>query len=277
MHSVKVTCNGGISALSAFFNGKGCSVALDLPMELVMSEVEAPFTRNERAVEKTLDILRERFGVKQSYNVIVQKGIPRGKGLKSSSVMTLSVALAFLRLNGQTMRDEELLGMCADLSIRNKTSLTGAYDDLCSSYYGGVCLTDNGKRELIMRDRITDDEVLLAYPRSGRRSASVNSQEMKKYSKHAERIFELVKNGLYYEAMSLNGTILGNILGQYPEITRYFLSTGAIYSSQCGKGPAIFGIYDTIEGSDAAYSGLSEFRGIGSKQTLFTNKAVTIS
>ncbi len=276
MHSVKVRCNAGISALSAFFNGKGCSVALDLPVEIVISEAERPFAGTERAVDKTVDLLKQRFNVTHSYSVSSSRGIPRGKGLKSSSAMTLSVTMGFLRLNGIDLSEEELLDLCADLSIKNGTSSTGAYDDLCSSYYGGACLTDNTKRELITRENIREETVLLAYTKEGRSSSSVNLDEMAKYRRHADTILSLVEEGLYFEAMSMNGTLLGSIFGQKSELIRYLLSSGASYSSQCGKGPAVFGIYEHYYDAESAAKGLHKFTSTGHKQTLFTNKAVMI-
>ncbi len=273
-HGVRVVCNGGISALSAFFNGYGCSVAVDLPMEVIISEVAPPFGGNERAVERTLEVLKSRFRTSQSYRVTVPRGLPRGKGLKSSSAMTLSVTMGFLNLIGVDMGAEELLDLCADVSIENGTSLTGAYDDLCSCYYGGVCLTDNKSRQLIMRGAAPADQVLIAYSKAGRSSTSVQATEMARYARHADRIYSLIEEGLYYESMSMNGTLLGNIYGQNTGLIRHFLSSGAIYAAQCGKGPAVFGIFEEEEQLQEAVDGLGRFPGTSYKQTLFTNKAV---
>lgn len=274
---VTVRCNGGISALSAFFNGFGSAISVNLPMELNLSVMGGGETTRPRGtISSTIGLLKKRFGVKGSFSASVTKAIPQSRGLKSSSALTLSLTAAFLKLNSIEMNDKELLSLAADISIENGTSSTGAYDDLCSAFYGGICITDNRARKLILRREVPEKRVVIAYSSSTRSSASVNLSEMNRYSTHADVILDLVKSGLYYEAMTLNGNLMGVIHGQNSYLIRHFLSTGASYSSQCGKGPAVFAVFDSSRTEAASCAGIRGDLGIEYKKTLFSNSIMEI-
>ena len=45
--------------------------------------------------------------------------------------------------------DQQILLAGVDASIESKVSITGAYDDACSCYYGGFNVTDNAKKKRI--------------------------------------------------------------------------------------------------------------------------------
>ena len=275
---VTVKCNGGISALSAFFNGVGSSIAVGIPMELTMRVARHPGDGKWKGtIAKTIGLLKKRYGVERSFEVYTTKSIPQGKGLKSSSALTLCLAAAFLKLNQIGISPGDLLDLSADLSIENGTSATGAFDDLCSSYYGGICLTDNMERKLIFRGEVTENRVVVAYSSTSRSSASVNLDEMKRYSRHADVIQGLIEQGMYYEAMTMNGTLLGNIYGYNSYLIRHFLGTGATYSSQCGKGPAVFAVFESSRNATSSCTGIRDDLGIEYKKTLFSNGTMTVS
>lgn len=277
MDKVRVNSNGGVSALSAFFTGVGSAVALDLPLEMTVAYAEEWYKPATGVVADTLDALRDRFAIKEHFRVSVSKAIPRGKGLKSSSALTLSIVLGFLRLNGINIPETEMLNLAAELSILNGTSSTGAYDDLCSSYYGGICLTDNRKREVLFRGSVEQKPVIIAFNMGRRSSSSVDLQEMEKYSKHAEEIESLIRGKKYYEAMTLNGNLMGYVYGQNSDIIKYFLHSGARFSAQCGKGPAIFAIFDTEGEMAEAAKGLGNFLSVNSRLTSFSNTGSSVT
>lgn len=276
MDKVRVSSNGGVSALSAFFTGYGSSVALDLPLEITMAVSDSKDEVDKGAISSTIDLLRERFGVSESFHVSVARAIPRGRGLKSSSALTLSIILGFLKINNIKLSDSEILNLGAELSILNGTSSTGAYDDLCSSYYGGVCFTDNRQRRLIFRKEVEEKPVIVAFNKARRESASVDLEEMSKFSRHGEKIQDLVRAGKYCEAMTLNGNLLGYVYGQNSDLIRYFLSSGAAYAGQCGKGPAVFAVFDNTDELPNAEKGLEKFFAVRHVKSEFSNKGITI-
>ncbi len=274
MDRVRISCNGGVSALSAFFTGFGSSIALDMPLDIVMSRTGKKQLKKNGAISKTLELLEERFSIRESYRVSVTKAIPRGKGLKSSSALTLSIISGFLELNGINMKDSDLLGMAAEMSIRNGTSSTGAYDDLCSSFYGGFCLTDNTHRRLIFRKEVPESPVLIVYNKSKRASSAVKLDEMRKFAKHGQMIMGLVEEGKYGEAMTLNGNLLGYVYGQNDRLVKSLLSSGALYSGQCGKGPAIFAVFETREEMARAAKDMEDAFKVHYRKTSFSNRGI---
>lgn len=276
MDRVKVRCNGGISALSAFFNGYGSSMAIDLPMEVTVTSGGRERHDDDDPVSRTIDLLRRRFDVPEHFSVHVSSRIPGGRGLKSSSALTLSIIAGFLRINGIKLEDSETLALGAELSIANGTSSTGAYDDLCSAFYGGICLTDNRKRELILRKEVRENSVLVGFDEGRRLSAEVDLRSLSGYSNHAQQIRRMVEEGRYYEAMSFNGSLLGNIYGQNSWLILRLLSLGADFSAQCGKGPAVFGIFRSDKDASDAMKELEGEHGVQLKKTSFSNSTIKI-
>lgn len=274
MDGIRIRCNGGVSALSAFFTGFGASIALDMPMEITVTRSERIQHEGPGAISRTLELLEEKFSIGDSYSISVKSSIPRGKGLKSSSALTLSIVAGYLDLNGISMDEKEMLDLSAGISIANGTSSTGAYDDLSSSFYGGMCLTDNMGRKLISRKEVDESPVLIAYDRSRRSSFSVDLREMGRFTKHANRIRDLIEEGRYREAMMLNGNLLGYVYGQNSSLVRFLLSSGALYSAQCGKGPAVFAIFENEEDMLSAANGVEERFRLHHRKTSFSNKGI---
>lgn len=276
MDKATVSCNGGISALSAFFNGYGSALAISVPLEISVTFSEKPEKNDNSLVKSTFDILRERFEVKEHFSIWFKSSIPAARGLKSSSALTLSLAAAFMKLNSITMGEDEFLRMCAEISIENGSSSTGAFDDLAACYYGGVCLTDNTENKLIFRKSLRKDPVVIAYGGKKRASGRVDLAEMEKYSRHADVIHSLIRERRYYEAMVMNGNLLGVIYGQSSELIKHFLESGASYAGQCGKGPAVFGIFSSENEAHEAYESSRSIKGISARKTSFSNRGMRV-
>ncbi len=241
-----VIANGGISVISAFSNNVGSAASIELPMYTqINTSHEDNFPTFE--IGKTVNFIREKFNIKEHYSIKIKSEIPEGQGLKSSSAMTLSIVCGILRFNSIKMPDENFLSLCAMASIYNKTSLTGALDDLAASYYGGICITDNKNNKIISRSKMPDDHILVIYGKNKRKTLNINLSDFKQYSKFYSRLQSLIAGGYIFEAMMLNGYILQSATGYNSKILNFMFGHGATYAGQSGKGPAIFGIfYDDI-------------------------------
>ena len=75
--------------------------------------------------------------------------IPVAKGLKSSSAAANATALAATAALGKTLDDLELVKLGVEAAFDAKVTVTGAFDDACASYFGGVVITDNLNRQII--------------------------------------------------------------------------------------------------------------------------------
>ena len=71
------------------------------------------------------------------------------KGLKSSSAAANAVALASTAALGKHLDDLELVKLGVDAAFDAKVTVTGAFDDACASYFGGIVVTDNLNRKII--------------------------------------------------------------------------------------------------------------------------------
>ena len=62
-----------------------------------------------------------------------------------------ATVLATIAALEKTIDDLAVVNMGVDAAFDAKVTVTGAFDDACASYFGGVVLTDNLKRKLVMR------------------------------------------------------------------------------------------------------------------------------
>jgi shikimate kinase len=240
---LKVTTHGGLSVISAFANGIGSAIGVNLSLSVEFLDKES---KNSDAIEKTLERLNRIYRMEYHPHVRVRSKIPRSVGLKSSSALTLAIVLGFFHYHEKDLSDAP--AVAAECSRANGTSITGAIDDVYCAMYGGVTLTDNNRDKMLIHHPVKEREVLVCYPKNIRRVTSMIDQaSIKNAAGSFLPLRKLVEDGFYYEAMVLNGLIMGNIMGYDREILSYLLRSGANYASISGKGPAMFAIYDDHE------------------------------
>ena len=273
LEKIEVTVNGGLSVMSAFFNGKGAAVAIDLPMVTTVARTGKPDLNP--VVSKTLEFMDRRYRTGKGYSVSIKSMIPMENGMKSSSAMTLSIIFAISRINELHMEEEDLLRTAAEASIYNGTSVTGALDDICACYFGGFCHTDNTAMEIIERREVDNDPVLIAYSLNGRKSGDVDISSFAMYRKRSAEIERHIQRGDIYGAMVYNGTIISAVNGTHMDKVSYFLKHGATHSSQNGKGPAVFAIFADLDEMEEAYRGFTDLsKGWGIIKSCFSNKGL---
>ena len=87
------------------------------------------------------------FGLEKSFGAKIktQSNIPIARGLKSSSVAANATALATTAALGKTLDDLEIIKLGVEAAFDAKVTVTGAFDDACASYFGGIVITDNSE------------------------------------------------------------------------------------------------------------------------------------
>ncbi len=243
MNSIRVRVNGGLSVLSAFANCHGAAFSIELPMIVEVSKSDIDKFSND-SIKRTVDFTRKLFDINDKFIIDIKSIIPEANGLKSSSAMTLSIILGILKIENINFNDHKLLKIAAQASKYNNTSITGAFDDLCSIYYGGFCYTDNKNMKIIRRSSMDYVPIAIAYSSKNRLTRNIKKIDFKNLSKKIGIIENLIRNGMIFDAMEMNGYLYGSILGADYNVISYFLESGAIYSSQSGKGPAIYAIFN---------------------------------
>ncbi len=249
MSSAKATVHGAISIVNAIATGKGATLGISLKLETILEtssgkgiviESENP-SLSSRLINRTIQKMvskRELEGTK--LHVLLKSEIPTGYGLKSSSAISASVALACAKLFKPKIDDHQVLLSGVNASIETKVSITGAYDDACACYYGGFVVTDNYKRKIIHSEKGPKNlSAVIFVPKSRKRG---NVKKLKTLEAVFSKAWDLAKNSDYWNAMILNGLATSSILNSDPKIISDLIEKGAVGASISGNGPAIVAV-----------------------------------
>jgi len=277
MPDIEVHCHGGISVISAFAQRYGASMAIGLGMVVRFSPSQE-FDGGTKETERTFRFLLDKYPGSMIPKVTIESEIPQAQGLKSSSAFTLAMVTGFCSVNSIEIDGMGTLRLAAEASIVNGTSLTGAFDDLCSTYYGGVCLTDNVSMDLLKRYEVPRGYVLIAYnSEKYRMTGSIDIEAMRRSSESWNPLKELVMNGFPLEASIINGNLVGEFTGINADIMRYFREKRAVYVSQSGKGPAVFAVFHRKADMEDAIRHFPSGTGNRYVSTAFTNEGIRVN
>ena len=249
MVKVKATVHGAVSIVSAIANKKGATLGIELKVEVTIETSEGKGIEiqsenrslSSRLINKTIEkIVSKKYLEKNKMLITIDSEIPTGYGLKSSSAISSAIALACAKIFKPKLTDKQILVAGVDASIESKVSITGAYDDACSCYYGGFNVTDNGKRKRIQFERIPSNLIAVIFiPKNRKRG---NLKKLKILSSVFNNAWELAKEKKYWESMTINGLATSAILNSDPKIIVDLIERGALGASVSGNGPSIAAI-----------------------------------
>ena len=249
MVKAKATVHGAISLVNAIAIKKGATLGIALKVE---ATVEASSgngiilksknkSLSSRLINKTVEKIVSKKDLGQNkITITLDSEIPTGYGLKSSSAISSAIALACAKIFKSKFTDRQILLAGVDASIESKVSITGAFDDACSCYYGGFNVTDNAKKKRIHFEKgPTNLVVVIFIPKNRKRG---NLKNLKPLSSVFEKAWELARKANYWEAMIINGLTTASILNSDPEIITSLIEKGALGASVSGNGPAVAAI-----------------------------------
>jgi len=238
MAKAKATVHGAISLVNAIAIQKGATLGIALKVE---ATVEASSGKgiilesknkslSSRLINKTVEKIVSKKDLEQNkITITLDSEIPTGYGLKSSSAISSAVALACAKIFRTKFTDREILLAGVDASIESKVSITGAFDDACSCYYGGFNVTDNAKKKRIHFEKGPTNLVAVIFvPRNRKRG---NLKNLKILSAVFENAWELARKANYWEAMIINGLTTASILNSDPEIITSLIEKGALINN----------------------------------------------
>ncbi|MDE0526888.1 MAG: shikimate kinase [Thaumarchaeota archaeon] len=207
---------------------------------------------SSRLIQKTVQRVVPKSELESSrIEIAISSEMPAGFGLKSSSAISSAVALACDRAFGLRMSDHQILLAGVEASIASKVSITGAYDDACSCYYGGFNVTDNARRRLVRHQRAPRGmSAVIFIPKSRRRG---NLKRLRLLREAFDGAWGLAKRAEYWKAMTVNGLATASVLGSDPELVARLAEKGALAASVSGNGPAIAAV-----AKDADVQGVSK-------------------
>lgn len=241
--------HGAVSLVNAIANKKGATLGISLTVEATVETTPGKGitiqsknkTLSSRLINKTIEKILTKKDLEQNKIVVsLESEIPTGYGLKSSSAISSAVALACAKIFKPNMTDQQILLAGVDASIESKVSITGAYDDACSCYFGGFNVTDNAKKKIIHSEKIPSNLIAVIFIPKNRKRGNVKNLKM--LSSVFDNAWKLAKNSNYWEAMIINGLATSTILNSDPKIITDLLEKGALGASVSGNGPAVAAI-----------------------------------
>lgn len=249
MVRAKATVHGAVSIVNAIATGKGVTLGISLKVEATVEAIPGKGITilsdnknlSSRLILKTVEkAMPKKELEKNKITVSIDSEIPTGYGLKSSSAISSAVALACAKIFKPKVTDQQIIVAGVDASIESNVSITGAYDDACSCYYGGFNVTDNQRRvRIASKDAQTNLVAVIFIPKNRRRG---NIRNLKILHSVFDAAWELAKKSNFWQAMTINGLAAATILNSDSKIISNLLAKGALAASVSGNGPAIAAI-----------------------------------
>ena len=249
MARTKATVHGAISLVNAIANQKGATLGIALKVEAIVETSPGKGitiqsknkSLSSRLINKTVEkVVSKKDLEKNKITITLDSEIPTGYGLKSSSAISSAVVLACTKIFKPKFTDQQILLAGVEASIESKVSITGAYDDACSCYYGGFNVTDNAKRKRIHFQKAPTNLIAVIFiPKNRKRG---NLKNLKVLSSIFDNAWELARKKRYWEAMIINGLATASILNSDSKIITTLIEKGALGASVSGNGPAIAAI-----------------------------------
>ena len=265
--------HGAATIVNAMALGKGAAFGVDLwtkaevkltdEPHVIKAEITSDPKESTVLIEKTVMRVLQKFSLENSFGAKVKtwSNIPIAKGLKSSSAAANAVALAATAALGKTLDDLEIVKLGVDAAFDAKVTVTGAFDDACASYFGGVVITDNLNRKIVKQLPLTEDlTVLFHVPPEKAYTADSNVSRLQTVKPLVEVAYKEALEGKIWEALTLNGLIYSSASGYNPSIAIDALAAGAVAAGLCGKGPAVTAVtskdkVDSVKGALQKYDG----------------------
>lgn len=247
---------GSATIINAIATGRGSAFGIDLAIECKAKTQDSQITASNdvgagtdfmvRCAENVFNeygISAEEFGIDLS----TMSDLPMASGLSSSSALSNGITAVCSKIISEEfdlkpLDDFDIINLAIESSLEAKVTITGAFDDASASYFGGVVVTDNTYRELLIKEKMDEFDVLIHMPDYISKSGSSDVERMKVLSSLVETAFNLAKNREYFKALNMNGLIYAATLGFDSSIAIDALSKGALASGLSGTGSAFVAV-----------------------------------
>jgi shikimate kinase len=244
--------HGAATIVNAIALGKGAAFGVDLwtKAEVILTNepgvIEAEIFSDSKEstllIERTVIRVLQRFSLENSFGARIKtySNIPIAKGLKSSSAAANAIALATVAAMGKKLDDLEIIKIGVEAAFDAKVTVTGAFDDACASYFGGVVITDNLNRKIIKQLPLPDELMVLFHvPPQKTYTINSNIARLQTVKPFVQIAYEKALEGKIWEALTLNGLIYSSAQNLNTSIVVDALAAGAVAAGLCGKGPAV--------------------------------------
>lgn len=248
----EAAAHGAATIVNAIALGQGAAFGVDLwtkaevkltdePL-IIRGEITSDPTENTLLIEKTVARVFRHFNVEKQFGAKVKtsSNIPIARGLKSSSAAANAVALATVAALAKELDDLAVVNLGVDAAFDAKVTVTGAFDDACASYFGGVVVTDNLNRKVLQSSPLPGGlTVLFHVPAKKAYTGDSDVNRLAMVKPMVKAAFEEAQKGNFWMALTLNGIVYSSALGFDNSVATEALRAGALAAGLCGKGPAV--------------------------------------
>lgn len=264
--------HSAVSVVNAIATWKGAALGVDLWAEaeaVILSEprIEGEVLGDPSVdtilIEKAALIVLKRFNLMEEMGVrvVTRSNIPVARGLKSSSAAANAVVLAVTGALDEEIDDLEAVNLGVDACVDARVTITGAFDDACASFFGGLVVTDNREREILLREMFSEDfEVLLKIPSKKVKTVDTKEKPLWVFKDLFLQAHGSALKGRVWEAITLNGLLCAVVYGLDTRFIVDALAAGALAAGVSGTGPTMFAVTPLGEG-DAVIDVLERFSG----------------
>jgi shikimate kinase len=264
--------HSAVSVVNAIATWKGAALGVDLWAEAeavilseprIEGEVLGDPSVDNILIEKAALIVLKRFNLAEEMGVrvVTRSNIPVARGLKSSSAAANAVILAVTGALDEEIDDLEAVNLGVDACVDARVTITGAFDDACASFFGGLVVTDNREREILLREMFSEDfEVLLKIPSKKVKTVNTKEKPLWVFKDLFLQAHGFALKGRVWEAITLNGLLCAVVYGLDTRFIVDSLAAGALAAGVSGTGPTMFAVTPLGEG-DAVIDVLERFSG----------------
>lgn len=246
---------GSATVINAISTGCGSAFGIDLHVTVKASlkPSKRTFTA-EQDVDTTLmeicvDEVLKKLKVDTGIEIKTTSTLPVASGLSSSSATSNAVVLATCQallneglVSDGTWNDKDILNLAIDASLKAGVTITGAFDDASASYFGGLTITHNPRREILHQGPLEEQNILIYMPNKKSPTAQSDVSRMKLLAPWVKLAFQEALKGNIYQALTLNGILYSAALNFDAEIALNALEAGAKAAGLSGTGPSFVAI-----------------------------------
>jgi shikimate kinase len=244
----QATCYGAGTIVNAIATGKGAAFGLALratATAMATPKADGVIVHSSPGIDPALAIgcakrVLRRSRRQAGLEVTIDSEIPVSRGLKSSSAVANAVVLASARALDVPFGPLQIINIGVDAALEARVTITGAFDDACASFFGGVVVTDNKARKLEKVDVLPPDlRAVLHVPRRIITKASLRGTDFSSIRTEVEEAYRLALRGEYLHALEANSAAYAPVLGVDETPARRARAAGALAAGVSGTGPAI--------------------------------------
>jgi shikimate kinase len=248
---ITASAQGAGTVINAIATLKGSAFAINLKtyaeVEIVDNGIKCEIADNPAAdtalIYECARLVLKRFAPNVGVRISTKSEIPIARGLKSSSAAANATVLGLIEALEIEIEPIEIVKLGVLAARRTGVTITGAFDDACASFFGGLVITDN-EHDLLLKRVEWNADVLILVPHEKAYSAKADVARAKLLAPWIEIAFDLASNGAFEKAMVLNGVLYCNAFGFSTEPIMSALAAGARAATLSGTGPSYIALVD---------------------------------